>query len=295
MTPAPNQCDTTYWWSLTSVTGKVASAQETVWWDYFIQWAETGAATWDSKANLTVAADAGAGATSEFGQYTLGVLIDTIQNPGVKTLQPLTITNFIANGGGSYTIAWTTPANTDYLRVKYSTTGQITDWIGYSPATATFIGNPATQTNWFASTDATGIPSPVPGSQSMTVTGLSTGLNSGNFSVKAFAPAACNISPTSLPSGTVGVSYSQTLTNSLCSSSTWSLSGSLPAGLGGCSSGSGSTCMISGTPSGAGTSSFTVSYDTASDPVSILINSSGGSGGATISGGATVSGKVTIQ
>lgn len=82
----------------------------------------------------------------------------------------------------------------------------------------------------------------------------------------------CGITPTSLPGGTVGVAYSQTLTNANCSSSTWSISaGSLPAGLSGCGSGSGTTCSITGTPTTPGTSNFTVAYDTATDPLSIVI------------------------
>lgn len=124
---------------------------------------------------------------SDFGQYQVGTVINTVGNPGTKSLQTLTISSFTDNGGGSYTIGWSTPASTDYLRVK-SDPLQIVDWIGYNPATGAFVGNPATTANWFAATNAPSIPAPVAGAQSMTITGLATGLLSANFSVKAMAP-----------------------------------------------------------------------------------------------------------
>lgn len=84
--------------------------------------------------------------------------------------------------------------------------------------------------------------------------------------------AGCRIVPTTLPSGTIGVPYpAQTFTNIGCSAGTWSLSGLLPIGITGCSSGSGSTCAISGTPTQTGTFNFTISYSTASDPLTITI------------------------
>jgi len=71
-----------------------------------------------------------------------------------------------------------------------------------------------------------------------------------NITLEAEAPA---ITTTSLPNGTAGTAYSQTLSAS-GSSSTWSVdSGSLPTGLTLSSAG-----VISGTPSVAGTFTFTV-------------------------------------
>ncbi len=71
----------------------------------------------------------------------------------------------------------------------------------------------------------------------------------------AVAPAALNISTSSLPGGTVGASYSQGLSASGGTGSyTWSVStGSLPAGLSLATTGT-----ISGTPTASGTASFTV-------------------------------------
>ncbi|MCB6364796.1 S-layer homology domain-containing protein [Intestinibacillus massiliensis] len=66
---------------------------------------------------------------------------------------------------------------------------------------------------------------------------------------------APTITTTSLPDGTIGTAYSQALAATSGTAITWSVaSGSLPAGL----SLNGSTGVISGTPTAAGTSSFTV-------------------------------------
>ena len=103
-----------------------------------------------------------------------------------------------------------------------------------------------------------------------TITGTPTASGTSDFTVQAGAgnnitatkafritvdPAqAINITTTSLPSGKVGTSYTATLASST-SGVTWSVSaGSLPAGL----SLNASTGTISGTPTSAGTSTFTV-------------------------------------
>jgi hypothetical protein len=86
--------------------------------------------------------------------------------------------------------------------------------------------------------------------------------------------STCAIDQTSLPNGTVNVFYSSGLSSTNCGSSTWTItSGALCAGL---SLGSG-TGLISGTPTTAQTCSFTVAYDTASQPLSITISAASGS------------------
>jgi len=113
------------------------------------------------------------------------------------------------------------------------------------------------------------------------------------FQPNAGGTPVCLITPTSLPSGTVSVSYSQTLTETNCGTSTFSISsGSLPTGLSGCSSGSGPTCTITGTPTTPGTYSFTVAFDTATDPLSIVIASGAASGGLVLNGKVLSSGQV---
>ncbi len=76
--------------------------------------------------------------------------------------------------------------------------------------------------------------------------------------------ATLSITTTSLPAGTVGQPYSQTVTATGGTTPyTWSISvGSLPAGL----TLNASTGVISGTPTAAGTSSFTVAVSDSSTP-----------------------------
>ena len=246
---------------------------------------EAGTSAWSTPLSLVmqVMQDVSGRAARNYQGHEWAQAINATLNPGSNTLQTLTITSFTESPAGTYTIGWTTPSGAQYLRLKWATS-PIVDWIGYNPSTNTPIGT-ITNTNWFAATDATPLaPTPVAGMQTAVLSGLPAGLPQTDFSVKAFSPAGCNISPTSLPAGTVGVFYSQTLTNALCTTSTWSLSGSLPAGLSGCSSGSGTTCTISGTPTMAGTNPFTISYSTASDPLSIMINGTASAGGSRMAG-----------
>ena len=95
-----------------------------------------------------------------------------------------------------------------------------------------------------------------------------------------------SITTTSLPDGTQNTAYSGTLAaTGGVTPYTWSIaSGSLPAGL----SLNSSTGIVSGTPSGTGTSNFTVEVSdansqTATKGLSITISSSGGGGGGGIS------------
>jgi hypothetical protein len=102
-------------------------------------------------------------------------------------------------------------------------------------------------------------------------------------------PADLSVTTSSLPNGTVGTAYSQTLAAAGgVTPYSWSLaSGSLPAGLSLSSGG-----VISGTPSATGTSSFTVQVtdsqspaDTATRALSITITSGGGSFNVTLQDG----------
>lgn len=92
------------------------------------------------------------------------------------------------------------------------------------------------------------------------------------------APAALSVSTTTLPNGTIGVAYSQTLAATGGTSPyTWAVTvGTLPAGL----TLAGATGVISGTPTTAATSTFTVtvtdaSSATASQSLSITIAAAG--------------------
>ena len=99
-------------------------------------------------------------------------------------------------------------------------------------------------------------------------------------------PSPPVITTSSLPDGTQSTAYSATLAATGGTTPyTWSIiSGSLPAGLTLASS----TGVISGTPTGTGTSNFTAQVSdtnsqTATKALSITINSSGGGGGSGIS------------
>jgi subtilisin family serine protease len=86
------------------------------------------------------------------------------------------------------------------------------------------------------------------------VTDSATQSDAQALSIAVAPPPAPTVTTTSLPDGTVGVPYSQTLqATGGTPPYTWSLDAALPAGL----SLDASTGAISGTPSSAGTSSFT--------------------------------------
>jgi hypothetical protein len=97
---------------------------------------------------------------------------------------------------------------------------------------------------------------------------------------------SCSISPTSIGPYTAGQTVSQQFSATNCSSSNFTIvAGSL--------TGSGLSLNPSGLLSGtavAGSYSFTVAYDTATDPVSLTINASGSQRMVSISGSASLSG-----
>jgi YetA-like protein/Bacterial Ig-like domain (group 1) len=164
--------------------------QQTVSETFLVKYAVDGDISWQTDFNMNLQKLMGAlgMTTSDFGDYQIAAVINAINSYSGNTLQSQTITRFTDNGGGSYTIGWTTPPGTTLLRVKYGSL-PIVDLIGFNSGTNTFIGNPATTMNWFAAANASGIPAPVAGAQTMTISTGITGLSASNFSVKAMAPA----------------------------------------------------------------------------------------------------------
>jgi hypothetical protein len=124
---------------------------------------------------------------ADFYSAELGAAIHYAMTTPATTLEDVTITGVTNNGGGSYTIQWTVPAGAQSYRIKYGAK-DIVNWIGFAPATNTFVGNPSTTMNWFAATSATPpAPAGVGTTQSTTIsTGMGTGLDADNFSVKAY-------------------------------------------------------------------------------------------------------------
>jgi hypothetical protein len=132
----------------------------------------------------------------DFYGYQMGAAIHYAMTAPSTTLQTVSITDFTDNGGGSYDIEWTVPAGAQSYRIKYGAK-EIVEWIGFTPETNTFVGDPTTTMNWFAaSTHTPPSPAGVGTTQSTTIsTGLGGGLTADNFSVKAYVTAAGESSP----------------------------------------------------------------------------------------------------
>ncbi len=166
----------------------------------------------------------------------------------------------------------TLPAGT--VNVSYSQTLAATG--GVSPYTwSVSAGSLPAGLTLTASTGAiSGTPTTVSTAVSFTVKVTDADSNAATQSLSITVSAGLAVSTTSLGAGTVNVSYSQTLTaTGGVSPYTWSISsGSLPAGL----TLTASTGVISGTPTTAGSSSFTVKVtdadsNTATQSLSISI------------------------
>jgi hypothetical protein len=164
------------------------------WPAYYLQYQYLGqgSAGWFSRLKRDIQGVYGvcAGACmDEMYQYTIANLIQANNHGNNYALNTVPISGFASNGNGSYTITWNVPAGANSYRVKWGPQ-QIVDYIGFAPATSVFIGNPATTMNWFAATDATGIPAPSGATQSLTISTGVNGLTAGNFMVKAYVNGA---------------------------------------------------------------------------------------------------------
>lgn len=158
-------------------------------------------------------------------------------------------------------------------RTGYATKTDPDGYLAYATAAMSYMtGEPNGQTSW----------------NFLKVNGVSsaTSATDPKWLLAPNVPQACNIVPTSLPSGTVSVAYSQALTGASCGSGTltWTRTvGSLPGGLSGCNGVAGAACTISGTPSTISGSpfSFTIQVsdggsNSATQAFSVTINPSAG-------------------
>jgi hypothetical protein len=72
-------------------------------------------------------------------------------------------------GGGSYQLSWTVPAGTTSYRIKYSDRN-IVDWLGFDQATRSYALPPASNVAWFAASNSSNPPAPLPGGSVQTIT-----------------------------------------------------------------------------------------------------------------------------
>lgn len=175
-----NACNTDDWSNVNN---------ETIWyhWTTMEKYLGPLSAAKIRELNYVIQANSGNGNIDEFYHNTMATAIYYELHPSAGSLQTIPITSFTDNGGGSYTIGWTTPVGTTSLRGKWGAK-QIVDWIGFDAGMYSWIGNPATTQNWFASTEISNLPSPVAGNQTATVATGTMGLNSTDFSIRAFSP-----------------------------------------------------------------------------------------------------------
>jgi len=207
------------------------------------------------------------------GNYALtAVAGDTLGNIGTSVVVNVTVV-------GSLTQIGVTPANPT---VAPGGTQQFTATGTYSDGSTQII---TSQVTWMFSS---------PGVATINASGLASGVTPGSTTISAtlgsvsgntgltVQPLPLAITTTALPSGTVSTLYAATLAASGgIAPYTWSLAGgALPPGLT-----LGSTGAITGTPTTAGTSNFTVRAADASLPaqtatrlLSLTINSAGTSG-----------------
>jgi len=271
------------WWANPATSAPVAG-QQTVWWawqhrnDYF------GDRTWvaDWQANLYQVLQSQSLAPNgmtEYGRPDLSALIYRALNPSLyPALNDMTITGFTDLGSGNYQVQWTVPANlqtpsglsTPY-KFKWGSRQIVPSMQFDSAETNTYGQSTSTRMPWFAATNVTDEPAPAtPGTtQSYTFATATTGLTQANFSIKAYDTPNCSIAPAALGPWTNGQAINQTLVASNCGASTWAVSsGALPTGL----ALNASSGAISGTISASGTFSPTVTYSTASQPYTIVVN-----------------------
>jgi hypothetical protein len=169
------------------------TARATLWMLYYTQWLVDQNTDWLDQFTLAVQKLIAASGVSwpELGNYQISTLVANIEDPSPVELQDVYINTFTHLGSGTYRLQWAVPDGTTSYRIKWSDK-TIVDWIGFNERTFDFIGDPATQTNWFAATNAASGEIPTPGAagsqQSTTVATGDTGLTLENFSVKAYYP-----------------------------------------------------------------------------------------------------------
>lgn len=212
-----------------------------------LTWSLAGAGTLPQGLNLSAQGQI-AGTPTVYGTFPIQVHVtDATTNLTATRSYSLSIGN-----ASVLTVTTTSPLPTGALGVAYSQTLQATG--GTAPYTWSATGLPA----WLALDPTSGILSGTPtaggtSTISVTVTDAARATANANLSLTV---GALTISPATLPNGTVGVPYpATTLTVAGTTIASWTVTiGTLPAGL----TLDSSTGVISGKPTTAGSSTFTI-------------------------------------
>jgi len=232
-------------------------------------------------AGLSIVASTGAITGTPTTSGTSSFTARVTDNVGATATKALSI---VVNAAVTITTA-SLPADT--VNVAYNQTLTATGGTG-APTWSISSGTLPTGLSLSSSTGAiTGTPT-VSGTSNFTAMATDTVSATGTKALSIVINATPSITTSSLPGGTVGTAYNQTMiatggTGALA----WSLeSGSLPAGL----SLNSSTGAITGTPTTAGTSNFTAkATDTLSasgtKALSIVVSTGGGGGSVTLQDG----------
>src|SRR5581483_5344503 len=217
----------------------------------------------------------GEGAFYDPQSYKFGGVVYKLANEGTAVLWDVPV-SVSPTGGGNYNLTWTPPSGVTKYSLKWCCAGggkTIVNSGGFSSvspsapggllgfdqaSTLNFAIDPATNMTWFGSNSLAPSAEPAANASSISVSTGVSGLTAPNFALKAMAPASGELPPvittSSLPNGTVGVAYSQTLTATGDTPITWDISaGSLTA----CNLTLFSTGLVSGTPASATTCNFT--------------------------------------
>jgi len=214
----------------------------------------TGAVTWSIATGtippgLTIGSTTGiiSGTATTSGNYSFTIqAVDSMTRQGLRTysvqvLNPLPITpTTVPNGTVGTAYSQTLAAGWATGAVNWGIgAGALPPGLALGASTGAITGIPTT-----------------PGSYAFTVTATDSLTQTGQRSYTMQVQAVLTISPTTLPNGTVSAPYSQALSvTGATGGTTWAVtSGALPAGL----TLAPSTGLISGTPTTAGGSTFTV-------------------------------------
>jgi hypothetical protein len=128
--------------------------------------------------------------TSDFGSYQISSVIAAL-NTSSPTLNAVSPSSVVDNGGGSYTVSWVVPSGAQSYRIKWAAK-RIVDWIGYDAVNGVFTGDPSSTIAWFAANNVPSLPAPAAAGtlQSITISTGTTGLTAQNFSIKAYTTGA---------------------------------------------------------------------------------------------------------